>query len=708
MFDLLTLLQDDAPSPTAVEQVPGAVDTRIRTAYVDRHHRAVLFQVDPDRGETTYIYMGTWPTAESVKFAEQAALRINPLSGVLEGIIGRSAVEEGKPTGTGQPSRPVLAVSGVSAANLAERLGIDRDVAERACLITDRDEFVRFAEQVSTTIGWQGDALLDLMVGADPDRIRESYQLRSATFEPGADEDRRIIAALAHPASKMRFTYAENSAELQRVIETGDIAAWRTFLHPEQRRYAEQDFRGSFRLSGGSGTGKSVILVHRAWNLAQRSAESRILLTTFNSVLAGLLRRNLETLVPGIVVAGRLGEPGIHVASVDSLAAEVVGDAGLLKVASMNVFGHSRFRADRPRLKGTDVWRRTVAHVSHNLPAHLTNESFLESEYVNVVLARRLRKFDDYAQVDRRGRGVRLSRTAKKDLWRIFAEHREFSKNLGRYTFPEVAAVATQLLLCEAEARIPAVADHILVDEGQDLHAVHWRFLRTLADEGSNDLFIAEDPHQRIYSENVTLAHHNVAIKGRSRRLTLNYRTTAQNLDFALRFLGGATFHDLEGMVEVGAGYRSSRLGPEPELIAGSGSDFVLDRIASIVENWLSRSTPAMSIAILTRRHASGKHICSYLRSRRIAVDVVAETPGSKPQVSVLTMHGAKGHEFTHVILVGVDPESPGVLTPTSGPAHPGAADERQRELALLYVAATRARDQFVMIWDREEADRLA
>ncbi|WP_181699365.1 3'-5' exonuclease [Nocardia sp. GTS18] len=589
---------------------------------------------------------------------------------------------------------------GIGPSELAERLGIDRDVAERAYRITDRDEFIRFAEQISATIGWQGNALLDLMVGVDLDRIRENYRLGAAPSEQEGDEDRRIIAALAHPASKLRFTYAEDSAELQRVIETGDIAAWRTFLHPEQRRYAEQDLRGSFRVTGGSGTGKSVILVHRARNLANRHPDARILLTTFNAVLADVLRRNLETLAPGITLAKQLGEPGIYVASVDSLALEVVENSNLVETASRNVFGHSRFRTDRPRFESTRVWRRTVAHVSHTLPPHLTAESFLESEYVNVVLARRLRRFEEYAKSDRRGRGVRLSRSAKRELWKIFAEHRKFCMNLGRYTFPEIAAVATQVLQCDAEAQDPAVADHVLIDEGQDLHAVHWRFLRCLADEGPNDLFIAEDPHQRIYSESITLAHHNVAIKGRSRRLTLNYRTTAQNLDFALRFLADSTFHDLEGAVEADTGYRSSRLGPKPELIAESSNESMLDRVAAVVQSWLATSTPAMSIAILARTRDTGKQIYGHLRARHIAVEEVADSADSKPQVSVLTMHKAKGQEFTHVILVGVDPEDRGVAAPTSAPVDPVAADERRREQALLYVAATRARDQFVMIWD--------
>ena len=89
------------------------------------------------------------------------------------------------------------------------------------------------------------------------------------------------MEGLRHPAAQMSFTWIENNAELRRVIEGGDFGAWRVFLHPEQRKYAERSYSGPFRLSGGAGTGKTVVLLHRTRMLARREPDSRILLTTF-------------------------------------------------------------------------------------------------------------------------------------------------------------------------------------------------------------------------------------------------------------------------------------------------------------------------------------------------------------------------------------------------------------------------------------------
>lgn len=107
-------------------------------------------------------------------------------------------------------------------------------------------------------------------------------------------------------------------------------------------------------------------------------------------------------------------------------------------------------------------------------------------------------------------------------------------------------------------------ADHAVTDEAQDLHPGHWRLLRALVAEGADDPFIAEDSHRRLYGTKVVLSRYGIQVRGRSRRLTLNYRTTAQNLRFAVSILTGADVTDLEGATEGIAGYRSAMNGCPP------------------------------------------------------------------------------------------------------------------------------------------------
>ena len=86
--------------------------------------------------------------------------------------------------------------------------------------------------------------------------------------------------------------------------------------------------------------------------------------------------------------------------------------------------------------------------------------------------------------------------------------------------------------------------------------------------EGPDDLFIAEDSHQRIYGQKVVLGRYGIRIVGRSQRLRLNYRTTAQNLRYAVSMLTGDELRRPGGPGRGRLDYRSARTGPSPRLAA--------------------------------------------------------------------------------------------------------------------------------------------
>ena len=137
-------------------------------------------------------------------------------------------------------------------------------------------------------------------------------------------DDDAVLEAMRHPAARMEFAFIEDNDELRAAIENPDFTAWRIFLHPEQRAYTTRDYNGAFRLTGGAGTGKTVVLVHRARELHRRNPAARIVLTTFNRTLADTLSEQLNTLDPSLTTASDLGKPGIYVAGVDAIAHRVL------------------------------------------------------------------------------------------------------------------------------------------------------------------------------------------------------------------------------------------------------------------------------------------------------------------------------------------------------------------------------------------------
>ena len=206
--------------------------------------------------------------------------------------------------------------------------------------------------------------------GHGPQRGRGPGQAeprRAAGDRQAATSDAdRLVEGLRHPAAQMSFAWIENNAELRRVIEGGDFGAWRVFLHPEQRKYAERSYAGPFRLSGGAGTGKTVVLLHRARMLARREPGSRILLTTFTTNLADQLRTDLDRLDPALPKAAGLGEPGVSVYGIDAVASAVLRRAGADIAADAEaVLGVATTQVGRPharhRLAGSAGRRRRRA-----------------------------------------------------------------------------------------------------------------------------------------------------------------------------------------------------------------------------------------------------------------------------------------------------------------------------------------------------------
>jgi len=98
----------------------------------------------------------------------------------------------------------------------------------------------------------------------------------------------------------------------------------------------------------------------------------------------------------------------------------------------------------------------------------------------------------------------------------------------------------------------PGIADVV------DLRTIH----------GSpDDLFIVADPHQRIYDNRVSLASMRISVRGRTQRLSLNYRTTQEVLAWAVPLLGTDPVTGLDGEVDSLLGYRSPMHGPPPEIL---------------------------------------------------------------------------------------------------------------------------------------------
>ena len=235
--------------------------------------------------------------------------------------------------------------------------------------------------------------------------------------------------------------------------------------------------------------------------------------------------------------------------------------------------------------------------------------------------------------------------------------------------------------------------------------------MRALADEGTDDIFIAEDGHQRIYGHRTVLSRYGIRTVGRSRRLTLNYRTTAETLAYAVSLLEGTEYHDLEDDVDTTDRYRSARRGPKPN---ARGFDSLADEfsfVADTVRGWLKTAEDdgiaPETIAILVRDRFQRDRVVTALDDLGVSVRGVDREAVKPGEPVVMTMHRAKGTEFSNLVLFGLGAKS----MPPSLKAYEYSEIDFQeavaRERSLLYVAASRARDELVVTWSGEPSDLL-
>lgn len=197
------------------------------------------------------------------------------------------------------------------------------------------------------------------------------------------------------------------------------------------------------------------------------------------------------------------------------------------------------------------------------------------------------------------------------------------------------------------------------------------------------------DSHQRIYGERTVLSRFGSETRGRSRRLTLNYRTSRQNLAFAIGVIEGGLVLDLEGR----GGYRRQlpldvhRTGTDDPRLRHRGGETRF--LALTVRGWLGNGVSAAAIAVLSHRTTEQDAARLALQDAGVAVDLLAKDgAGNAAAVKLASMHRAKGTEFARVVVVGAASAAQACLRPAGGPVRrTGRCPARAAEAPALTEA---------------------
>ncbi|QBP73866.1 DNA helicase [Herbaspirillum huttiense] len=479
-----------------------------------------------------------------------------------------------------------------------------------------------------------------------------------------------------HPDAQRRFRVMSNVEELQRALDY-PWEKWTVFLHPEQRQWVERDYSGPARVSGSAGTGKTIVALHRAAHLARQYPDARVLLTTFSDTLANALQSKLNRL---LTHEPRLAE------RVDVYSLEAIGlrlhktQAGPAKLASRK-----------------DI-RQLVGNAATAVPGHKFGHHFLLAEWEQVVDAWQLDHWEAYRDVVRLGRKTRLPEAQRAVLWDIFERVRSSLREKGLVTTSGLFTALASAL----RTRSNPIFDFVVVDEAQDIGIAHLRFLVTLGGgEGAirpNALFFAGDLGQRIFQQPFSWKSLGVDVRGRSRTLRVNYRTSHQIRSQADRLLGPAVT-DVDGNAEDRSDTVSVFNGPPPriQILDDAGEE------SAVVGRWLAECGNVgilpHEIGIFVRSEAQIGRAEEAVRLADLPYQILDNDVATElDHVSVSTMHLAKGLEFRAVAVMACDDEIIPLQERIETVGDDGDLQEvYDTERQLLYVACTRARDHLLV-----------
>ena len=614
---------DPSKASFSIHKVDRGRDPNLWTARVNRDIRMVVHKQD---GNTLLAWVGHHDAA--YRWAETRRIESHPKTGAVQIVEARETIED------------VITKRYIEEAILKPRLFVDEtdDVLLSWGVPTDWLETVRKATE---------DTVVEIALHL-PSEAQEALMAAATGESPVTAPAEEIADPWDHPDALRRFRTIENIDELKQALDS-PWEKWSVFLHPAQQEFVDRNFNGPARVVGSAGTGKTVVALHRAARLAVES-NGNVLLTTFNRRLSEHLSEKIS------LVSDKITRSKIDVEPLDGLIVRLHAE-----------------HFDETEIIDEQTLRQILSD------AALANKidvdpDFLFDEWKLIVDAWDVRDAVTYKELPRLGRKVRMVASRRDELWNVFSSVRI---TLAQNNFTTEAQLAHDL---RHRGEFPYA--HVIIDEAQDISVPELMLLGTAVGSLPNGLFFAGDIGQRIFRAPFPWSAAGVDIRGRSRSLKVNYRTSHQ-IRVQSDMLLPETLIEADGAEESRLGVTSIFEGPTPKIQSFANRDSEIFELKKWIHDYIKQGIEPNEVAVLVRQPAFIPLLINKIDS---------------PDVVVMSMHEAKGSEFRVVAVACLDhnilPDERRFLA---------AKDEAQldevmtTERHLLYVAATRARDYLWM-----------
>ena len=661
---LVKFRSNPASSAIHYEKIASKLDKKVWSVRVDDAYRGIVI-----REEETGVFMLIWVDHhdEAYKWAARKRCNINPFTGAIQLYTVQEIVETVK----------AACIFGEVSKDEYLELGVPEEQVDYVRSLTSKEAFLA-SKNILTPDVFEG--LSWLLEDIPAKEVIEMMQAERDKGEPKAGD---LRTALESAENQRFFRVVEGEKDLQAMLGR-PLEKWRVFLHPTQRRIVNKDYSGAARTTGGAGTGKTVVAMHRARRLAAGlGGHERVLFTTFTANLAADIRDNLSKICSNEELRH------IEVINLDAWVGNFMRTAGY----------EARIEYNETALR--DTWEEAIGEAmadDMDLPA-----DFYAEEWARVVIPQHAMNLAKYIRCSRNGRGVRLDRQKRQQVWKVFEIYQRKMKAAGKRDVHWAMDECRTLIEKQHKTLYP----HIIVDEGQDFSRIALELIRGIAGEAhSNDIFIVGDAHQRIYRHKTVLSKCGIEVRGRSSILRINYRTTEETRAYAFSILSGIDFDNLDGEALSNDKCQSLTHGEAPVVkhcrSANSELEFIVKQIRELEQSNVSLK----DICLTARTHGMLDNYIQALTGEGIrCYELKKEKTDDRQQdgIRLATMHRVKGLEFQYMFVAGMNKGVMPIKQVTEIDEPIARQEAMVAEKCLLYVALTRAqRGAFITSYGKE------
>lgn len=651
--DFLVKFRSNPTSPAInYEKIASKLDKKVWSVRIDDTYRGIVLREDKSG-----VFLLVWVDHhdEAYAWAERKRCNINPFTGAIQLYTVQKITEQVQVKGI---------FADITDDNLL-KLGVPEEQLPFIRTLTSKDMFIQ-SKGIITPDVYEG---LSWILEDIP--VDEVIELLEAERENAAPKATDLRAALDNVENQRFFRVVEGEDDLQAMLER-PLEKWRVFLHPAQRKIVNKDYSGSARVTGGAGTGKTVVAMHRARRLAGKlTGRQRVLFTTFTANLAADIQDNLRKICTNDELRH------IEVINLDSWVSDFMRNAGY----------DARIEYNDAFLK--NCWENAIGEAMAE-DTGLTVDFYAE-EWARVVIPQHAMNLAKYIRCSRNGRWVRLDRNMRKQVWAVFESYQRQMKAAGKRDVQWAMDECRFLIDKQHETLYP----YIVVDEGQDFSPIAMELIRSIAgEEHPNDIFIVGDSHQRIYRNKTVLSKCGIQVRGRSSILRINYRTTEETRAYAFALLEGISFDDLDGEALDKDECQSLTHGEKPMVKYFRSANKEIEFIEEQINSLEASGIPLKDICITARTHNMlDNYIKAFTECGFRCYELKKEKMDDRHQegIRLATMHRVKGLEFQYVFIAGVNKG----IVPLSNVVDIDDSVAKQEaevsEKCLLYVALTRA-----------------